>query len=122
MCPRNATVQDRGAGKRKAGALCGGRGKVQGAPGLTINQIVAPGGPERIPQMGDFFVAQMGDVFAKVLCFDTGLARGMGGRRFGDLPLYEGQRELALRPRVCDNGTALQHQACSSLSKLLRKS
>src|SRR5829696_8765430 len=45
--------------------------------------------------MDDFFVAQMDDVFAELLCFDTSPARG--DRRFDDPPFCEGRLALALR-------------------------
>jgi hypothetical protein len=56
-----------------------GGGEIQRASGSTIDRIVVPRRPGRIPQMGDLFLRQMGDVFASVVCFDTGLARGKWG-------------------------------------------
>ena len=54
------------------------RGKVQKAPGLTIDPIVVPEQADRIPQLGD--------------------------RRFGHPPFCEGQRKLAL-PVVVSSAT-----------------
>ena len=71
-------AHDAGTGKRKAGPLWEG-GEIQRASGSTIDRIVVPRQPVRIPQMGDLFLRQMGDVFAGVVCFDTGLARGKWG-------------------------------------------
>ena len=42
--------------------------------------------------MSDFFLPQMGDVLTDGVCFDTGLDRGNGDRRFGGLPFGEDQR------------------------------
>ena len=41
-----------------------GGGEIKRASGSTIDRIVVPRQPGRIPQMGDFFLRQMGDVFA----------------------------------------------------------
>ena len=42
--------------------------------------------------MGNFFLAQMGDVLTEGVCFDIS-KEGMGERRLGAPPLCEGQNE-----------------------------
>src|SRR5918995_6341030 len=51
--PPGLMCVDQGAGKRKAGPLLGGGS--QRAPGLTMIRLYYRDGPERIPQMSDFF-------------------------------------------------------------------
>ena len=69
--------QDRCQRQEKSRAALG-RGKIQRAPGLTIDRIVLAGGPEHIPQMSDFFLAQINDSFTTGLCFDN-RKEGEGG-------------------------------------------
>jgi hypothetical protein len=55
---------------------------------LTIDQIVILRRAEHIPQMRDFFLAQMDDFFTEGLCFDN-CREGEGERRFGALPFCD---------------------------------
>jgi hypothetical protein len=79
--PRHRMPRTAVRGKRKAGPLLGGGS--QRASGSTIIRLYYRGGPERIPQMGYFFLARMGDFFTEGLCFDTSTEgeRGTVGRR-----------------------------------------
>src|SRR5918995_7039335 len=55
--PPGLMCVDQGAGKRKAGPLLGGGS--QRAPGLTMIRLYYRDGPERIPQMSDFFAERV---------------------------------------------------------------
>jgi hypothetical protein len=89
---RNAIPRDRGAGKRKAGPLLGGGS--QRAPDSTITILYYRGEPERIPQMGDFFLARMGDFFAEGMCFDT-FKEGEGGAPTPRSPIMRSAKRRA---------------------------
>ena len=91
----------------RSGGGLGHRGRAREKPGgssegmrggrLDDNQSVVPQQPERIPQMGDFFLARMGDFFAEGLCFDTS-KEGEGGAPTPRSPIMRRAKRSAGAP------------------------
>ena len=95
LCPYIRNRIRPGESKRKAGPLLGGGS--QRASGSTITILYYRGEPERIPQMGDFFLARMGDFFAEGMCFDTS-KEGEGGAPTPRSPIMRSAKRRAAAP------------------------